>query len=712
MADTTTTNLSLIKPEPGAAEDTWGISLNTDLDTIDAIFSGTGTPVSLNIDGGDIASAVVINKSPVITLGGDLSGNATLTNLASATLTATVGTLNQSTTGNAATATALATGRNFSLTGNVTASAVSFDGTGNVALATTLADSTVTSAKLSGNLVTPGTLDLNGQELILDADADTSITADTDDQIDFKIGGSDSLRIKTNEIENVSGSMTIDVAQNLILDHDSGHSLVLQGSGTSYGSFFINNTTNLVIATAISNGGIEFFANGSERMRIDSAGNVMIGTTDAQIFDHTSGEGIVFRNGEVIDIARSGDSQITLNRMSDEGANISLHQAGTLRATIGTKGSGGFYIGTNGDNERIRIDSSGNVGIGTTSPASSLHVSATGEARLILEGDSDNDSGEESALIEFRTDGGAVRHRVEATGTGGNDLKITAGADQTTNTLNSEIIFETKTANASTAERMRIDADGNVGIGVSSIVREPLQVHRASTSDVQIHMTNSATGSTASDGMTIFSNSTTSGFWQRESANMLFATSSSERMRIDSAGKIGIGTSSPGYFFHINASSGGTQFQKQGNGPNLYEAWTNTGGTSFIGVNGTQWEFYCGGTLKFQINTTNGGQTVSDQKFKKDIEDISYGLDTVKALQPRKFKWKENDESTIGFIAQEVKPVISEIITEPLESPAGLENGMTLNYSALTAVLTKAIQEQQDIIEDLQKQINEVKNGN
>ena len=226
MADTTTTNLSLIKPEPGAAEDTWGISLNTDLDTIDAIFSATGTAVSLNIDGGDIASAVTINKSPVITLGGDLSGNVTLTNLASGTLTATVGTLNQSTTGNAATATALATartiggvsfdgtaninlpgvntagtqdtsgnaatatalatGRNFSLTGNVTASAVSFDGTGNVALATTLADSTVTSAKLSGALTTPSDLTVGGaftsQGIDDNADA-TAITIDSSERV-------------------------------------------------------------------------------------------------------------------------------------------------------------------------------------------------------------------------------------------------------------------------------------------------------------------------------------------------------------------------------------------------------------------------------------------------------------------------------------------------------------------------------------------------
>jgi len=70
----------------------------------------------------------------------------------------------------------------------------------------TPSDSTVTSAKLSGNLVTPGTLDVNGQELILDADADTSITADTDDQIDIKVAGADDFRITANTFTALSGS--------------------------------------------------------------------------------------------------------------------------------------------------------------------------------------------------------------------------------------------------------------------------------------------------------------------------------------------------------------------------------------------------------------------------------------------------------------------------------------------------------------------------
>ena len=98
--------------------------------------------------------------------------------------------------------------------------------------------------------------------------------------------------------------------------------------------------------------------------------------------------------------------------------------------------------------------------------------------------------------------------------------------------------------------------------------------------------------------------------------------------------------------------------------------------------------------------------TSSDRDLKKNIVDASSQLDIIKAIQVREYDWKIDSHHDLGVIAQELYEVIPNVVTEGIESD---DNGQsmpwTVDYGRLTPYLVKAIQEQQEQIEQLKTQI-------
>lgn len=100
---------------------------------------------------------------------------------------------------------------------------------------------------------------------------------------------------------------------------------------------------------------------------------------------------------------------------------------------------------------------------------------------------------------------------------------------------------------------------------------------------------------------------------------------------------------------------------------------------------------------------TNG----SDRRLKKNIAPIGHGLGEVMALRPVSYRMRSNDEEQIGFIAQEVRDILPELVSG---KEGDMKKGETLgmSYGNLTAVLVKAMQEQQAEIEGLKSQLTEM----
>ncbi|MCB0522478.1 MAG: tail fiber domain-containing protein [Saprospiraceae bacterium] len=97
----------------------------------------------------------------------------------------------------------------------------------------------------------------------------------------------------------------------------------------------------------------------------------------------------------------------------------------------------------------------------------------------------------------------------------------------------------------------------------------------------------------------------------------------------------------------------------------------------------------------------------SDRRLKTDIAPIGYGLSEVLALHPVSYRMRSGGEEQIGFIAQEVRDILPELVSG---TEGDVEKGETLgmSYGNLTAVLVKAVQEQQAEIEQLKSQLFEM----
>lgn len=92
--------------------------------------------------------------------------------------------------------------------------------------------------------------------------------------------------------------------------------------------------------------------------------------------------------------------------------------------------------------------------------------------------------------------------------------------------------------------------------------------------------------------------------------------------------------------------------------------------------------------------------TASDERAKKDIADISYGLDTIEKIRPVSYKYKQGEDCTkLGFIAQEIKEHLPEVVDGSDETSYGV------SYDELVPVLVKAVQELSARVKELEDNV-------
>jgi hypothetical protein len=324
------------------------------------------------------------------------------------------------------------------------------------------------------------------------------------------------------------------------------------------------------------------------------------------------------------------------------------------KVTSGLISADASSIDLNIDAGTLYLDVSENrVGIGTTSPSEKLEVS--------------NTSGGASVLIKTSaTDGGNLLF--------GDTDSNSIGRVRYDHSANAMQFY------ANAAERMRIESDGNLRVyDVIDNIANTLTLNGRNTG--QIH----------------------------------FQSGGSEKMRIDSSGNLLVGTTGTitGYFpaqVQINTvGNNGIVTKVTTAGEASYNSWNSaTSGTR------THCQFYDGATRAIRGSITSNGSataynTSSDYRLKENVNYDFTALDRVSQLKPARFNFIADETNTLvdGFLAHEVSSIVPEAVTGEKDAvdDEGNPEYQGIDQSKLVPLLTKAIQEQQTIIDNLKTRI-------